>query len=117
MRFQRPPFRNRNENERFRPPEFRNREAPPDVEDDESEGGLKREAEYLRHLCEDRTSVVVHLTSGESFRGFIEYYDRKFIRLTRAGAPNLFIYKHEIKYMIEEEGISVPPPPPSERPS
>ena len=39
---------------------------------------------------------------GETFRGWIEYYDRRMIRLTREGAPNLFIFKHEIAYIAEE---------------
>jgi host factor-I protein len=34
--------------------------------------------------------------------GWIEYYDRNMIRLTREGAPNLFIFKHEIMYIAEE---------------
>jgi host factor-I protein len=34
-------------------------------------------------------------------RGWIEYYDRNMVRLTREGAPNLFIFKHEIMYISE----------------
>ena len=34
--------------------------------------------------------------------GIVEYYDRSFIRLTRQGLPNLFIFKHDIKYLQEE---------------
>lgn len=70
-------------------------------EDDGSEGAVRREAEYLRHLADDHTPVDVHLASGETFRGTIEYYDKRFIRLTREGAPNLFIYKNDIKYLSE----------------
>ena len=33
--------------------------------------------------------------------GTIEYYDHSFIRLTRKDGPNLFIYKHDIKYLVE----------------
>jgi host factor-I protein len=43
------------------------------------------------------------MTDGEEVSGVIEYYDQRFIRLTRAGHPNLFIFKHDIKYMMEEE--------------
>jgi hypothetical protein len=32
----------------------------------------------------------------------VEYYDASFIRLTRSGQPNLFIFKHDIKYLVEE---------------
>ena len=34
--------------------------------------------------------------------GVIEYYDHSFIRLTRTTAPNLFIFKHDIKYVFED---------------
>ncbi|MBI3894886.1 MAG: RNA chaperone Hfq [Acidobacteria bacterium] len=61
------------------------------------------EVQYLRRLAENKTPVVVHLLGGDTFRGYIEYYDRRFIRLTRRGEPNLFIFKHEIKYLYEEE--------------
>ena len=45
----------------------------------------------------------VKMLDGEEVEGTIEYYDKSFIRLTRAGMPNLFIFKHDIKY-IQEEG-------------
>lgn len=41
------------------------------------------------------------MTDGEEVSGIIEYYDQSFIRLTRQGEPNLFIFKHEIKYIQE----------------
>lgn len=41
------------------------------------------------------------LTDGEEVVGTVEYYDHSFIRLTRKDAPNLFIYKHDIKYLTE----------------
>jgi host factor-I protein len=36
--------------------------------------------------------------------GWIEYYDKNMVRLTREGAPNLFIFKHEIMYIAEQGG-------------
>jgi len=42
------------------------------------------------------------LIDGESVRGWIEYYDRNMLRLTREGKPNLFIYKDQISYVAEE---------------
>ncbi len=57
---------------------------------------------YLKQLIERQTPVRVRLTDGEEVNGTIEYYDHSFIRLTRKDAPNLFIYKHEIKYLVEE---------------
>jgi host factor-I protein len=46
--------------------------------------------------------VRIKLMGGEVVRGWIEYYDRRMVRLTREGAPNLFIFKHEISYIAEE---------------
>ena len=60
------------------------------------------EGEYLQELAQSMKPVVVHLRSGEIFRGSIEYYDQSFIRLTRQGEPNLFIFKQDIKYFCEE---------------
>lgn len=57
---------------------------------------------YLKHLIEAEIPVRVCLVDGEQVTGVIEYYDHSFIRLTRDGAPNLFIFKHEIKYLMEE---------------
>jgi host factor-I protein len=62
------------------------------------------EASYLRALGEKQTPVTVKLMSGESVRGWIEYYDADMIRLTREHSPNLFIYKHEIVYIAEDTG-------------
>lgn len=42
------------------------------------------------------------MQSGEEVAGRIEYYDQSFIRLTRDGEPNLFIFKHDITYLYEE---------------
>ena len=66
------------------------------------EAGPMTEAEYLQQLAREMKPVVVHLRSGEVLRGAIEYYDQRFVRLTRQGAPNLFIFKHDIKYFYEE---------------
>ena len=62
----------------------------------------RHEASYLKELGEKQTPVAIKLMSGEVFRGWIEYYDRRMVRLTRDGGPNLFIFKHEIAYIAEE---------------
>lgn len=62
------------------------------------------ESAYLKSLGEKQKPVRVKLMNGEVLRGWIEYYDRRMIRLTREGAPNLFIYKHDIAYIAEEGG-------------
>ena len=60
------------------------------------------ESKYLKRLIESGTSVKVRLSNNEEVRGIVEYYDASFIRITRAGLPNLFIFKHDIKYLVEE---------------
>ena len=60
------------------------------------------EALYLKMLGEKQKAVTVKLMDGETVKGWIEYYDKNMIRLTREGEPNLFIFKHEIMYIAEE---------------
>ena len=62
------------------------------------------EAAFLKVLSEKQRSVSIKLMDGQLIRGWIEYYDKNMIRLTREGAPNLFIFKHEIMYIAEESG-------------
>ena len=59
------------------------------------------EAKYLKRLIEQQTPVRVKLSNNEEVMGIVEYYDASFIRITRQGEPNLFIFKHDIKYLIE----------------
>jgi len=61
-----------------------------------------REAEYIDRLSKNRTPVVVKLIDGEEVRGWIEYYDKDIIRITRDTQPNLFIYKNRVKYLYED---------------
>jgi len=61
-----------------------------------------QEVAYLKMLGEKQRPVMVKLMDGEVVRGWIEYYDKNMIRLTREGAPNLFIFKHEIMYIAED---------------
>ena len=59
------------------------------------------EVKYLRRLIDDEIKVTVKLTDNQEVTGTIEYYDLNFIRLTRVDGPNLFIFKHDIKYLFE----------------
>jgi host factor-I protein len=61
------------------------------------------EATFLKHLAESHRDVIIKMVDGEEVNGWIEYYDRDMIRLTRSGAPNLFIYKHQIVYLKEAD--------------
>ena len=60
------------------------------------------EAAYLKGLGEKQKPVSIKLLDGEIVRGWIEYYDRNMVRLTRDDQPNLFIFKHEIMYISED---------------
>lgn len=59
------------------------------------------EVNYLKRLIDSRTRVRVRLSDNQEVDGIIEFYDAHFIRLTREGEPNLFLYKHDIKYLFE----------------
>ena len=61
------------------------------------------EVRFLRNLSEKQVLVRVRLTDNSEVEGTIEFYDVDFIRLTRKGEPNLFLYKHDIKYLYEVE--------------
>jgi host factor-I protein len=70
--------------------------APPTAE-------TSQEASYLKSLCEKQRTVSIKLCDGEEVQGWIEYYDRDMVRLTRDHAPNLFIFKHDILYIAESD--------------
>ena len=60
------------------------------------------EVKYLRYLIDSEVPVRIRLSNNEEVSGLIEFYDANFIRLTRHGEPNLFLFKHDIKYLYEE---------------
>ena len=60
------------------------------------------EVKYLRYLIDHEIPVRIRLSSNEEVTGLIEFYDANFIRLTRDDEPNLFLFKHDIKYLYEE---------------
>ena len=62
------------------------------------------EPKYLQELVNKKTRVQILLRDDEEAEGTIEYWDSTFIRLTcEPKEPNLFIYKHDIKYIAELE--------------
>jgi host factor-I protein len=61
-----------------------------------------QESAYLKLLGEKQRPVCIKLMDGDSLHGWIEYYDRRMVRLTREGAPNLFIFKHQIAYIADD---------------
>ena len=60
------------------------------------------EVKYLRHLIAHAIPVRIRLSSNEEVTGVIEFFDTNFIRVTRHEAPNLFLFKHDIKYLYED---------------
>jgi sRNA-binding regulator protein Hfq len=79
-------------------PGHRRRQAPGDT--------THKESEYIEWLSRNRVPVVVKLEDNEELRGWIEYYDRDIIRLTRDDDTNLFIYKDRMKYFYEDPAHS-----------
>jgi len=59
------------------------------------------EVKYLKYLIENEIPVKVKLSDNEIVEGLVEFYDMHFIRITRKDAPNLFLFKHDIKYLYE----------------
>ncbi|MBK7597414.1 MAG: hypothetical protein IPJ07_02390 [Acidobacteria bacterium] len=62
------------------------------------------EALYMRKLVESEKTVVVVMTTGESFRGSVRYFDRDVFSLGPSdGSPKIFLRKSSIRYLYEEE--------------
>jgi sRNA-binding regulator protein Hfq len=59
------------------------------------------EVKYLKRLSEERIPICVRLSDNQDVEGTVEFYDAHFIRLTRTNGPNLFLFKHDIKYLYE----------------
>jgi RNA chaperone Hfq len=58
---------------------------------------------YLTNLIRNKTPVTITLIDGQQVGGWIEYYDKNFVRLTRNNQPNLFIFKNTIQYIAESK--------------
>ena len=63
--------------------------------------GTHEETKYLRHLADQQIPIRVRLSDNQEIEGIVEFFDESFIRITRKGEPNLFLYKHDIKYLME----------------
>ena len=59
------------------------------------------EVKYLKRLIDDCIPICVRLSDNQEVEGVVEFYDANFIRITRANGPNLFLFKHDIKYLYE----------------
>jgi sRNA-binding regulator protein Hfq len=60
-----------------------------------------QEAAYLESLSKSHTRVHVKLVDNAEYEGIIEFWDQDFFRLTREDGPNLFVFKHDVKYFYE----------------
>jgi len=56
---------------------------------------------YVKQM-QSKTPMVFVLRDGETLHGVIEWYDRTCIKVNRNGAPNLLVYKPNIKYIYKE---------------
>ena len=57
---------------------------------------------YVKQM-QAKTPMVITLKDGEILKGVIEWYDRSCLKFNREGAPNLLLYKSNIKYMFKDE--------------
>jgi sRNA-binding regulator protein Hfq len=53
---------------------------------------------YLKQM-QAKTPMTIVLKDGEVLNGVIEWYDKSCLKVNREGAPNLLVYKSNIKYM------------------
>ena len=59
---------------------------------------------YLKQMNKKMRMAVV-FQDGEVVEGFVEWYDRHCFKLNREGAPNLLVYKTNIKYLYKVEDV------------
>jgi len=50
-----------------------------------------------------KTLMAVVLADGEQVEGYLEWYDRNCFKLNRREAPNLLVYKRQVKYLYKLE--------------
>lgn len=55
---------------------------------------------YIKQM-QSKTPMVIVLKDGEELHGFIEWYDKCCLKFNREGAPNLLIFKPNIKFMYK----------------
>ena len=55
---------------------------------------------YVKQM-QSKTPMVIVLKDGEALTGYIEWYDKCCLKVNREGAPNLLIFKSNIKYMYK----------------
>lgn len=58
---------------------------------------------YFLKQMNKKTLMAVVFADGEQVEGYIEWYDRNCFKLNRDNAPNLLIYKRQVKYLYKLE--------------
>ena len=76
-----------------RRPPAAHRNAPPDQ--------TNAENFYYMKQMQSKTPMIIVLKDGETLEGTIEWYDKCCLKVNREGAPNLLIFKPNIKYMYK----------------
>ena len=56
---------------------------------------------YYMKQMQAKTPMIFVLKDGETLEGIIEWYDKTCLKINREGAPNLLIFKPNIKYMYK----------------
>ena len=56
---------------------------------------------YYAKQMQAKTPMVIVLKDGEELHGIIEWYDKTCLKVNRDGAPNVLVYKGNIKYMYK----------------
>lgn len=64
-------------------------------------GVTMAEAAFWSETIEDGRRVRVTLKTRDEVEGQVEYFDSRYIRLSRDDAPSLFLYKGDILYVSE----------------
>ncbi len=56
---------------------------------------------YYAKQMQSKTPMVIVLKDGEELHGVIEWYDKTCLKVNRDGAPNVLVFKPNIKYMYK----------------
>ncbi len=96
-----------------RGPDTKSTEAKPEVKGQKpplSKDAQKRSAPpeqtnaenfyYLKQM-QSKTHMTIVMRDGEILNGVIEWYDKDCLKVNREGAPNLMVFKSNIKYMYK----------------
>ncbi|MCP5106898.1 MAG: hypothetical protein GY950_26170, partial [bacterium] len=55
---------------------------------------------YIKQM-NNRTHMVIELLDGNLFKGKIEWYDEKCLKIKTEDGENFIVFKHFIKYMYK----------------